>query len=545
MKSRSAILLMLSLTLACSGCATGTYRARTGVRSENAQSLVSANQAASFGLLSHSAVTAGSRSVPSQQNRSLADVKTAREKTILSVGYLEEDDQERSSGESKIDFSALEDAESTSDSVDDICCSNENVSDVEESGEDSGSELSSPSALPFENDFAPTAWTGITIDQVRQMAYEYHPVTARAQAKLDALRGRYLQKGLPNNPRIGVNADDVNEDGRGGRWGVQFGRQVVRRGKRQTDQAIVCAEIEIATEELKLAQQRLDTDIATRFYDCMVAQEQVAMAQRMQALANRATELSRKLFAAQEVARSAVLQSELELEKANVTTKRLENRHLWAKRQLAALLGQEELPTANVGGSIVDVSLEHDFEATYDRLLKHSPELSVLFADIERSRRVASRQRLETLSDITWQTTVQYDTTENNVIGGFQATWKIPTLNQNQGAIYEAERNIAVGKHAADIKALDIRQRLSAQWQLYVDAKLQVDAFRDSILPKSQQTLEILMKGYAVGETELLEVLMAQRTFFQTQVAYLENVRSLSRQNARIQGMLLGDSLSQ
>ena len=545
MKSRSAILLMLSLTLACSGCATGTYRARTGVRSENAQSLVSANQAASFGLLSHSAVTAGSRSVPSQQNRSLADVKTAREKTILSVGYLEEDDQERSSGESKIDFSALEDAESTSDSVDDICCSNENVSDVEESGEDSGSELSSPSALPFENDFAPTAWTGITIDQVRQMAYEYHPVTARAQAKLDALRGRYLQKGLPNNPRIGVNADDVNEDGRGGRWGVQFGRQVVRRGKRQTDQAIVCAEIEIATEELKLAQQRLDTDIATRFYDCMVAQEQVAMAQRMQALANRATELSRKLFAAQEVARSAVLQSELELEKANVTTKRLENRHLWAKRQLAALLGQEELPTANVGGSIVDVSLEHDFEATYDRLLKHSPELSVLFADIERSRRVASRQRLETLSDITWQTTVQYDTTENNVIGGFQATWLIPTLNQNQGAIYEAERNIAVGQHAADIKALDIRQRLSAQWQLYVDAKLQVDAFRDSILPMSQQTLEILMKGYAVGETELLEVLMAQRTFFQTQVAYLENVRSLSRQNARIQGMLLGDSLSQ
>ena len=545
MKSRSAILLMLSLTLACSGCATGTYRARTGVRSENAQSLVSANQAASFGLLSHSAVTAGSRSVPSQQNRSLADVKTAREKTILSVGYLEEDDQERSSGESKIDFSALEDAESTSDSVDDICCSNENVSDVEESGEDSGSELSSPSALPFENDFAPTAWTGITIDQVKEMAYEYHPVTARAQAKLDALRGRYLQKGLPNNPRIGVNADDVNEDGRGGRWGVQFGRQVVRRGKRQTDQAIVCAEIEIATEELKLAQQRLDTDIATRFYDCMVAQEQVAMAQRMQALANRATELSRKLFAAQEVARSAVLQSELELEKANVTTKRLENRHLWAKRQLAALLGQEELPTANVGGSIVDVSLEHDFEATYDRLLKHSPELSVLFADIERSRRVASRQRLETLSDITWQTTVQYDTTENNVIGGFQATWLIPTLNQNQGAIYEAERNIAVGQHAADIKALDIRQRLSAQWQLYVDAKLQVDAFRDSILPKSQQTLEILMKGYAVGETELLEVLMAQRTFFQTQVAYLENVRSLSRQNARIQGMLLGDSLSQ
>ena len=64
-------------------------------------------------------------------------------------------------------------------------------------------------------------------------------------------------------------------------------------------------------------------------------------------------------------------------------------------------------------------------------------------------------------------------------------------------------------------------------------------------MPKSQQSLDLLMKGYSVGETELLEVLVAQRTFFQTQVAYLENVRSLSRQNAKIQGMLLGDSLSQ
>jgi len=572
MTSRNAIIFLLSLTLVSSGCATGTYQARSGATpvfenqigqsrvSQEAPSLLPGNQSASFGLLSRSATVFESADVPSQPDRPAVSQQTGQEKTsrrvaqrggnltrakrILSVGY-QEDGEERSSGGSKIDFSAVEDTESNTHSLDEDCCSSEEARDDAELSADSSRDSSPPPTLPFENDFSPTAWTGVTIGQVREMAYEYHPVTARAQAKVDALRGRYQQAGLPNNPRIGVNADDVNEDGRAGRWGVQFGRQVTRRGKRQSDQAIVCAEIDIATEELNLAQRRLDTDVATRFYDCMVAQEQLAMARRMQDLAGRATELSRKLFAAEEVARSAVLQAELELEKANVNRKRLENRHRWAKRQLAALLGREDLPTEFVGGSIGEVALEEDFEATYDRLLKHSPELSVLFADIERSRRVASRQRLETLSDITWQTTLQYDTTENNVIGGFQATWQIPTLNQNQGAIYEAERNIAISQHTADIKALDIRQRLTTQWQQYLDAKLQVDAFRDSILPKSQEAMEILMKGYEVGETELLEVLMAQRTFFQTQVAYLENVRSLSRQNARIQGMLLGDSLSQ
>lgn len=514
MNSRLTILLLLPLMLGYLGCVTDTRQTRF-----DATAVVQATDVQEFGLLS-SPATEANAGPPNPRDRSLTDNPSAQATTILSVGYTE-DDQAPSSGESKIDSSTSEDA-----------------------GLHSESQTLAPSALPLESDFAPTVWTGITIDQVRQMAYENHPVTARAQARLDALRGRHLQKGLPNNPRVGVNADEVNDDGGAGRWGVQFGRQIVRRDKRQSDQAIVCAEIEVATEELRLAQQRLDTDITIRFYDCIVAQEQLAMSQRMQGLARRSTELSRNLFAGQEVARSAVLQSELELEKANVTLRRLENRHLWAKRQLAALVGQEELPTANVGGSIDDLSLEEDFESTYDRLLKHSPELSVLFADIERSRRVASRQRLETRSDITWQTTVQYDTTQNNAIGGFQVTWQIPTLNQNQGAIYEAERNIAAGQHAAEIKALDIRQRLANQWQQYLDAKLQVDAFRDSILPKSQQTLEILMKGYEAGELELLEVLTAQRTFFQTQVAYLENVRSLSRQNAAIDGMLLSDSLS-
>ncbi len=554
-------MLLLSLTLTSSGCASGTHIRNAGASTYDlgrapeevgqVQSSAKATrfQKANFGLVkleppvAEAGIGEAHVEVAKIQKK---EPKSQTAKPIVNVGYLEEEAGGRSNA-TKIDIGAFDDSE-----LDENQSKQKGMGCIREADDVDGvtgvvldGVVAQSQPLALDRNFAPTIWTGVSIDEVRALAYEYHPVIARAQAKLDALRGRYLQKGLPNNPMVGINADDVNEGGRPGRWGVQFGRKVVRGGKRQSDQAIVCAEMEVATEELKVAQRKLDTDITTRFYDCMVAQEQLAMAERMRSLATRATELSRKLYAAEEVARSAVLQAELELEKAHVAAKRIENRHLWAKRQLAALLGREEIPTENVGGSIDEVSLNASFEATYDRLLKHSPELSVLFAEIERARRVASRQRLETVTDLTWQTTIQYDTVDDNLIGGFQLTWKIPSLNQNQGAIYEAERNVAVGQHTAEIKALDIRQRLSRQWQQYVDAQLQVDAFRNIILPKSQETLEILMKGYATGETELLEVLMVQRTFFQTQVAYLENVRSLSRQNARIHGMLLSDSLSQ
>ena len=165
MKPRNAIIFLLSLTLACSGCATGAYKARSGATpvvqnqigqhrvSENTHSSISTNQSATFGLLGRSAV-AESGDAPSQPDRSLADIQTAPKKTILSVGYLE-DDQDRSSSESKIDSSTVEEAESTSDELDQICCSSDNVSADDESGGDSDSELSPPSP--------PVSYTHLTL----------------------------------------------------------------------------------------------------------------------------------------------------------------------------------------------------------------------------------------------------------------------------------------------------------------------------------------------------------------------------------------------
>ena len=391
--------------------------------------------------------------------------------------------------------------------------------------------------------YKPTDWNGVSLEEILQLAFQCHPTIAKAQARVDALGGRHLQKGLPNNPSIGLAGSEINENGKFGRVGAFVGRTVVRNGKLQSDQAIVSAEIETARKELESAQQRLSTDIEQHFYDVLVAQEQVHMARRLTKVADRAVEVSKELYAAQEVAKTAVLQAELELERANVSVQRLLNRHVASKRKLAALIGEESLPTMNVAGRVDQVEDLDGFESSFDQLIENSPSLAALFTDIERARRVASRQRLEIVSDLKWQTTLQYDTVKDNVIGSFQVTWQIPVLNQNQGAVYEAEREVMVAQQTANTKVLQLRQQLAMEYEQYIDAQLQRDAFEKSILPKSELTLELLLKGYAAGESELLAVLMSQRTFFQTHVAWLENVRTLRRQHAKIRGLLLSDSL--
>lgn len=393
--------------------------------------------------------------------------------------------------------------------------------------------------------FEPQVFGGVAVEQLLESAESCHPTILRAIARIDALKGRFTQAGLPNNPMLGVVGEDINEAGSNGRYGVLFGQQVRRREKMRLDQSIASAEMDTAMAALETARLRLQTDVRQQFAAVLVKQEQVAMSRQLVKVAGRAVEVSRRLFSADEVARASVLQAELELEKARVVVMRLENQLTAARRTLAATIGQEDLPTPTVAGSVDLVGSSDSFESIYDLLLRESPELSQQFADIERACRQVARERAEPLSDVTWQTSVMYDVAEENLIGGFQVSMKIPTLNQNQGAIFEAEREVAEARNTADLKALELRQRLTDAWQQFVDARLQVNAFRERILPKSQETLDLLMRGYEAGESDLLSLLLAQRTWFETSLAYLENVEVMARQDARMKGMLLSGSLDQ
>ena len=64
------------------------------------------------------------------------------------------------------------------------------------------------------------------------------------------------------------------------------------------------------------------------------------------------------------------------------------------------------------------------------------------------------------------------------------------------------------------------------------------------ILPRAQQTFDLVRHGYSQGEVGYLDLLTAQRTYAQTNLAYLDALNSLWQSLAKIDGLLLSDSLS-
>jgi len=380
--------------------------------------------------------------------------------------------------------------------------------------------------------------------QIEQLALATNPAVAEIQAEIESLRGKLTQAGLPPNPTAGITGNDINEERGGGRYGVYFGREMVRGNKLGYSRSVVCAEIATAEQRLAVVQQRLLTDVRQRYYDLLIAQETVVTTDQLVQISQKAVDVSQKLLDAKEVALTAVLQSELELQNAAVAKRQAENRRLGARRKLASLIGEADVSLDYVGGNAREVLSLTDFEQSYDELVNGSPEVAALFAEVEEKRRQLNRAIVEPIPNVTWQTTLEYDTVSDNVIPGFQIGMPIPTLNRNQGAIHQARHQIVAAERRAEKKALDLRQRLATAYEEYLDAKLQVDAYEAEIMPKAKQTLELVTNGYSQGEIDFLQLLTAQRTNSQINLTYLRQLNQAWRQHVEIKGMLLTGSMN-
>jgi len=64
-----------------------------------------------------------------------------------------------------------------------------------------------------------------------------------------------------------------------------------------------------------------------------------------------------------------------------------------------------------------------------------------------------------------------------------------------------------------------------------------------TFLPNAQESLKLVSSGYRQGEFSYLVLLTAQRTYFQTNLAYLDALRDLRTACVAIEGNLLGDNL--
>lgn len=383
----------------------------------------------------------------------------------------------------------------------------------------------------------------LTLSDLESIAMQRNPTLARAEARINAARGEWLQVGLRPNPRVGYDGGEIGNEGRAGMQGAFVSQEIVTSDKLLLSQTVMNREIDRLQQELAAQRQRVLTDARRAFYDVLAAQSAMDLARDLSQVGQKAYETSQNLYKAGNVSEVDVLQSRIEAEQAKIMLENSRNRHLTAWQQLAVVVGDPAMPPRPLDGDLRSAVPELTWEQTSQRLLAESPELAAAYAAFAKAQASLGRAYADRYPNWEAQAGAQYDNATRDTVANVQLSVPLPIYNRNQGGIRQAQGQIAAAQ--ADVARMELllQQRLAKAFEPYRNARHQTDAFAKRILPDAKRSLDIAVKSYEAGEVGFLSLLNVQRTYFQTQIAYLEALRQLRDSAESIDGLLLSDSL--
>lgn len=397
-----------------------------------------------------------------------------------------------------------------------------------------------PTSVPAGGPLAPA---GMALAELEEIAQRANPSLQQAAARVQAAQGQCLQVGLYPNPVAGYVGGEIGNDGQAGQQGAFVSQEIVTAGKLRLNRAVAAQEVQQAQWAWDAQRRRVLTDVRRGFYEVLVAQRSVELTEQLVRLGEQGVKAAEELLKAKEVARADVLQSRIEADSARILLEKAKNRSAAAWRSLAAVVGDPALQPRPLAGSLQDDTPQLTWEDALNRLLADSPQLAIAQAGVARAQATLSRECAGRIPNVDVQATVQHDNATGDSIAGVQIGIPIPIFNRNQGNIAKAQAELIAAQHEVARVRLALQQRLATVFEQYATAHQQVEKYARDIMPNAQESLKLVTAGYRQGEFSYLVLLTAQRTYFQTNLAYLDALREVRAASVALQGNLLSDSL--
>lgn len=385
----------------------------------------------------------------------------------------------------------------------------------------------------------------LTLASLESMALAANPSVQRAAALVQAARWRAVQAGLAPNPEAGIDFQQLGSDGLAEQYGVAFSQEIVVPRKLRLDRTIVQHEARRLSQELQAERQRVLTDVRLAYVRALRADRQLELTRQLVEIGNKGVQISSELLRAREVSRADVLQAELEVEAANILYQNAFNARLAVWREIAALVGRQTMEPQPLDGDIEEITNDLVFEESLTQIQSQSPEVAAVLAKIDRARCNLQRQLIEPQPNVTVGGLVNWrdNGANGNANGAVVVSLPIPIWNKNQGGIGEARYELAAAQRELQRIELALSQRLAPVFQRYSNAAEQVNRFRNRILPKAEETLNLTRQSYELGEIGFVNLLTVQRTYANNQLSYLDALESLRLAEIEIAGLLLTGSL--
>lgn len=379
----------------------------------------------------------------------------------------------------------------------------------------------------------------LTLASAIERAQQQNSELRALLAEVDALEARSGQARSLPNPTLEYLREGTRDQG--GSSALQVSIPLELGGKRGARVDAAMAEMRVAAADLAAARLRVQAEVVATFHEVYLAEKRLELATQTSGSARQSTTSAGARVLAGKI-------SPVEETRAKVAEANLQVDAIQAKRELAearvklALLWGGD-PAALPRLAAPDLPLPRAVnEAAIAAGLARAPMLQRSVADLDWRTAAARLERTKRYPDVSLIVGQKREGPGRERQGIVGLSVPLPVFDRNQGAIREAERKI--DKSRAELTFT--QQRLAAevsQAAIRLNAALdQERVIREEVLPGGQSAFVAARTGFDAGKFNFLEVLDAQRTYFQAQVQHLRTISEAHRAAADL-ATLIGPSL--
>ena len=382
----------------------------------------------------------------------------------------------------------------------------------------------------------------MSLEQFESIALSNNPTLRGMAATTQKAAGYRTQVGLRANPRMGYQGQQLADQSTDQHLAF-VEQEIVTGGKLALNRRVLNEAVQAQLHELESQRMRILSDVRSKFYEALAAQQRIELIHDFQTVADKGFELAELRMEALEGSRIDVLQAKVQKNEIDLAYQQAQIAYRAVWKELAALAGVSELSPARLAGQLPRSEESLDWQAVSTTILSSSPEMQAAQARVRQARALLQRHGVQAIPNLTMQLGAGVDRGTDSGMINVQVDAPIPVFNQNQGNIAAARAEYT--RALMDVARIEnsIAARVAAVSQSYQSSAIAVTKYSQEILPNAEESMGLAEIAYKAGETDFIQVLIARRTYFDTTLQFIVAQTQLAQARARVDGFVLSGGL--
>ena len=305
--------------------------------------------------------------------------------------------------------------------------------------------------------------------------------------------------------------------------------QVIELGdKRMKRRKLASTDRDLARWDYEVKRVDLLSQTAVAFADVLGEQENLTIANEINELANEIYQTVKKRVEAGKVSPLEEIKARVELSKTRLSQMNAERQLAISKQNLVAGWGGTEVTFNRVLGGFYNIPSLPELTSIVKKL-NNNPDIARWATEVSRHQNAINLAQADTIPDISVSAGLRHLNESDDVAAVASISIPLFIFNNKQTGVQRSEVGLSRASKEQAVTETRLRSALLVAYQRLNILHQEVTTLKSEILPGAEEAFNASTKIYRLGKLDLLSLLDAQRTYFETRQQYIDAVTEYHR----------------